>query len=224
MDAGAELVDSFTLAAQNSAAQAATMLPLLLMALIVFVLGWVIAVILGRIVGSLLKALKLEDFLKSHMLEDAFGTVRISDILVQIVKYYVLLIFLQAAVSLVQLDTLSAFLSIVLYYAPKLISGFLVLVAAVLFGEYAKETIKAMSKSKVVQTMARAAKVLIVYVGLTMALSTAGIDTTLLNFIFMILLSALAFGIALAMGIAFGLGGQSDAKGLIGSWRKALRI
>jgi len=196
----------------------------LVFAIVLFVLGWIIALIVGRIVSSILKAVKLETFLKKHKMEDAFGSVKISDVFVKIAKYYVLLVFLQAAVSLVELGTISDFLSSVLVYVPALIGAVIVMVCAVLFGEYVKEKIIELSKSPLVRLSARGAKLVIIYIGLTTALATAGISTILISSVFVTVLQAAVFGIALAIGISFGLGGQDEAKDIIKKGRKQLNV
>ena len=203
----------------------AGVLPGIIAAILVFILGWVVAIIISRIFAGLLKLVKLEEYLKSHKLDDALGTVKVSSVLTKILKYYIILVFLQAAVSLIQLGTLSLFLTSVLLYAPAFIAALLVVLVAILLGEYVKETTLDLDpKSSLVTFVARAAKVIIIYVGVTMAFGTAGFDTTLLNGIFLILLQALAYGAALAAGLAFGLGGQKDAQDLIGKWRRNLKV
>lgn len=221
----AALTSAFNTAIETNAANAVDIFLGLLAAIIILIVGWIVAVIISRLFGSLLKAVRLEDFLKEHKVEDALGSVKISNVLVKILKYYIILIFLQAAVSLIELGTLSDFLDEVLLYAPVLVGAALVALVAVILGEYVKEVIiELSSKSGMVRFAARAMKLLIIYIGVTMALSTAGFKTELLNGIFMVLLGAIAFGMALAIGIAFGLGAQKDAADLVGKWRKHLRV
>jgi hypothetical protein len=218
-------MDSATAAVQNTADGAAKLLPGLIAAILVFVLGWVVSFIVSRIFARILKMIKLEEYLKTHKVEDALGSVKISDVLTKIVKYYVLLIFVQAAVSLMALGTITDYLTSVLLYVPVLIGSVLIVLVAVLFGEYLKEAIIDLSsKSAMVKLGARAAKLVMIYVGLTMGLATAGFNTTLITGIFLTVIQAGAFGLALALGIAFGLGGQDDAKEIIKSSRKNLKL
>lgn len=224
-NATAVLVSTLSTAAENTATNAAAVLPGLLAAIIVFVLGWVVAVIISRIFAGLLRLIKLEDFLKEHKVEDSLGTVKISHVLVKILKYYIILIFLQAAVSLIELGTISMFLSELLIYAPVFIGALLIALVAVILGEYVKEVILELAaKSAIVRFIARATKLVIIFIGITMALATAGFETSLISNIFLIVLQALVFGIALAVGIAFGLGGQKDAADVVGKWRKHLKL
>ena len=68
-------------------------LPIILAAVLVFVLGWILAILVSKIVEGLLKLVKLEDFLEVHKLEDALGSAKLSHIFVKVVKIYVILVF-----------------------------------------------------------------------------------------------------------------------------------
>ena len=224
-NATAVLRETFLTEAQNAGAEVVAILPGLLIALIVFVLGWVVAVLISRLFAGFLKVVKLEDFLKEHKVEDSLGTIKVSNVLVKILKYFIIFMVLQKAISLVELGTISAFLYSVLVYAPVFIGALLIALLAFILGEYVKEVIiELQAKSPLVRFMARGTKLVIIFIGVTMALATAGFDTSLISNIFIVVLQALVFGIAFAVGIAFGLGGQKDAKDLIGTWRKHLKI
>ncbi len=219
------LIDPVTAAAAHVVGQMIAILPGLIAAILVFVLGWVVSVLISRIVSRLFKLIKLEEFLKQNKVDDALGSVKISDVVAKIVKYYVLLIFVQAAVSFVELGTITMYLTALLAYVPVLIGSLLVILAAVLLGEYVKESIIELnSKSDPVKLVARGVKLAIVCVGATMGLATAGFNTTLVTGIFLTLVQAMAFGIALAFAIAFGIGGQEDARNIIQTTRKNLKF
>ncbi|MBU0590604.1 hypothetical protein KKF81_00550 [Candidatus Micrarchaeota archaeon] len=219
------LMATISSAVENTANNIATALPGLVFAILLFIIGWVLAVIISRIFAGLLKAIKFEIFLKEHRVDDALGTVKISNVFVKILKYYIILIFLQAAVSMIELNTLSFFMASVLVYAPVLIGAVLLALMAVIIGEYVKEILLDLgSKSPFVILVARGSKLLIIYIGITMALETIGFSTTLLNQIFVTVLQAAVYGIALAIGISFGLGGQKDAQDFVSRWRKHFRI
>ena len=212
-------------AAQNTIQNAILILPGLVAALLIFIVGYVVAWIISGVFRHILQAFRLEQFLKVHRIQDSLGSVRVSDVLVKILKYYILLIFLQAAVVYIQLGTISDFLTTVLVAAPMIIAAFLVVLAAIILGEYIKESILELkSKSPMVRFIARASKWLVAYVGITMALGTLDIETVILNQLFVTILQGLMFGLALAVGIAFGLGGQKDAQDFISKGRKTLKI
>jgi len=219
------LSSTITTAAENTATSAAEIVPGLIAAIFIFIVGWIIAVIVSGIFARFLRFVRLEDYLKAHRVDNALGKVKLSDILTKLLKYYIILIFLQAAFSLVALGTISIFLTGLLLYAPALIAAILLVLVAILLGEYVKQIIMELrSKSTMVQFIARATKFVIIFIGITMGLSTAKISTFLLEMIFITIIGAVVFGLALAIGIAFGLGGQKDAQQMIGEWRKHLKV
>lgn len=225
VEINASMLDPLTLALQTFVAHAVAFLPGLVAAILVFVLGWVVSILVSRFFGRILRLLKVEEYLKKNKVDDALGTVKMSDVLTKIIRYYVFLIFIQAAVSFVELGTLSFYLSTLLTYVPVLIGGLLVVLASVLLGEYIKESITELNnKSDSVKLVARAVKLAVVCVGVIMGLATAGFNTTLVTGIFLTLIQAMAFGIALAFAIAFGFGGQEDAKDLIKNTRKNFKF
>jgi hypothetical protein len=175
--------------------------------------------------ARLFKLIKLEEYLKQHKVDDSLGSVKVSDVITKIIKYYVLLIFIQAAVSFVDLGTITWYLSTLLAYVPLLIGGLLIVLASVVLGEYIKESITELNaKSDSVKLGARVVKMAVVCVGVIMGLATAGFNTTLVTGIFLTLVQAMAFGIALAFAIAFGFGGQEEAKGIIQNTRKSFKF
>lgn len=220
VDIQGKLMDAI---AQTTVASTVDILKGLVLAIIIFVLGWIVAIIISRIFAGFLKAIRLESYLKEHKLEDALGSVKISNVLVRILKYFLMLVALQFTVFMVELGTVGVFLSEVIVFATQLIGAFVMLLLAVLLGEYAKESIKELSRSPAVNLTARAVKLLVVYVAATVVLSP-WYDTTLLANFLLTLLQAAAFGVALAFGIAFGLGSQDEAKDMVKKGRKHLRI
>ncbi|MBU0586084.1 hypothetical protein KJ780_01080 [Candidatus Micrarchaeota archaeon] len=200
------------------------MLPSLIAAIIVFVLGWLVAVIVSRIFKHMLDVVKMEEFLESHRVHDALGSVKLTGVLVQVLKIYIILYFLQAALTIAALGSLGAYLYTVLLYVPVLIGAFVIFVGAALAGEYIKEKILELGKSGYLTFMARGSKFVIVLIGALTALDTAGFSTTLIDSLIVTVVQAVAVGMGLAFGIAFGLGGQDEAKGVIKNVRKTLKV
>ena len=201
------------------------LIPDLVAAVILFLIGWAIAIFLSRVFEELLRFVKLEKFLAQHKVGDALGKLRISTALIKIAKYYLLLIFVQASVSLIQLGTISNFLTAVLLWAPVFVGAILLMVVAAIFGELVKQkTIAIEGKSKVIIWAANIGKALVLFFGAVMALSTLGFDTRIVVETFITLVQGLVWGISLAFAIAFGLGGQEDAKGIIKDSRKHFKV
>jgi hypothetical protein len=220
-----ETAINFDIALHNSimkiALDAVAFIPKLLIAILLFVAGWILASVFSWIVEKIFLYIGLEKFLKRHRLEDSLGKVKLSKLLVKLSKYYIMLVFLQASVAMLNLGTITDFISSVLLYAPIFIGALLVVVAAALLGELLKEKIIEIEpNSKTVRWLADAMKAIVVFLGIMVGLTTMGFDTTIITSSFLAILQGIMYGIALAFGLAFGLGGQDDAKDLLKKVRK----
>jgi len=214
------LQDAVTQAGQTTLNNIIEFVPGLFAAIIIFLLGWVLALIVSRIFGRILKLIKFEQFLKEQKVSEALGSVVISTVLTKILYYYIIVIFLQQAFLYLNLGTIAQFITSLLAYLPALIGAVLLVVASALIGEFIKRrVIEVGRKSTTVHFLGRAAKAIIVFLGLISALETMGFKTTIIEQTFVALATAVFFGLALAFGIAFGLGAQNDAK----DWTKAFR-
>ncbi len=200
-------------------------IPNVIVAVIIAVLGWVVGILVAKAFRKILHALKFEKFLAMHKVQDALGKVRISEVLVQIVKYYVILIFLQAALLLVALGPVSDFLNQVINYAPKVIGAVLVVVVAALLGDFVREKILEVDrKENYMRVLAQISKYLVVFLGLVIGLETVGFNTEILTATFITILQTIGLGVALAFGLAFGFGGQDAARSWISSARKKVNV
>mgnify|MGYP001309567890 CR=1 FL=1 len=207
---------------QDAVASLIAFVPSLIFAVILFLIGWGIAVVAARIVKNFLKFVSLEKFLKERRLSDALGEVTLSNVLEKLTKYYILLVFLQASVAMLSLGTISVFLNGVLAFAPLLIGAALLLVVAAIVGELFKVRIIEMGKAAYLELVGSGVKFVIVFLGLVAALQTVGFDVSIFEQTFLTLLNGLVIGIALAFAIAFGLGGQNEAKDMIKTMRSKL--
>ncbi len=199
-------------------------IPNLIAALVVFVVGWAVAVIVAKIVEKLLKAVKFEETLKKHGMDDALGKAKIGKILVQLTKYYTLLVFVQMAVALVYLGALATFVNSVLFYLPVLVGAGIMVVLSALVGELVKEKIYDLGEFPYYKFIGTVAKVIIVLMGVTVALSTVGFNMAIVVMSFNTVLQGITFGVAAAFALAFGLGGQDDAKDIVKKARKRFNV
>ncbi len=197
----------------------------LVLAIIIVVVGWAVGTILAGIVKKVFEKIGFEQFLKSHKVQDALGSTKIENILVQLVKYYVIILFLADALRFVQLGTVGTLMFELVNFAPIALGGAIVVLVSAVFGELAKEKILEMSaKSWLMTALAKATKILVIYIGIVVALGTMGFEVTILEQTFLTLLQAVTYGVALAFAISFGLGGQEDAKDMIKKTRKKFNL
>jgi len=193
-------------------------LPTLLAALIVFIIGWLIAVFLGKMVNRLIKAIKLDTLLIKLGFKTALDKAKLNldsgKFFEELVKWFFIIVFLMTAADILGLEQVGLFLKTILYYLPNVIVAAIVLLVAVIVAHFMQRLVKASANTaglKSASAISGIAKWAILVFGFLIALTQLGIATTLIQTIFIGLIAMLA----LAGGLAFGLGGRDAAARLI---------
>ena len=198
-------------------------LPGFLGAVVVFIIGWAIAATLGKVVTRGLQMVKIDQFFDQIGVMKALHTAGVqwefSALLGALVKWFFVIAFFLAAVDIVGLTAVADFLQGVLLYIPKIIVAALILLVAVVLADFLEKTVRGSMKAVEFGASAFVAVVTrwAVWVfGILAALSQLGVATTLINTLFMGFVAM----VAIAGGLAFGLGGQDTAKGILQKIRK----
>lgn len=190
-------------------------IPGLLGALILFIIGWFVASVVGKAIGQLIAALKV-DKLFDNAGANAFMVrsgvkLSVSGFIAGVVKWFIVIVFLMASLQIVGLTQVNDFLrDAVLYYLPKVIIAALVLVIATILADAMKKFVKASAQAaniRSAQMLGSITSYSIWLFALIIALSELGIATAFMQILFTGLIAALA----IALGLAFGLGGQVAA-------------
>ena len=193
--------------------------PNLLGAIILFIVGWVVARIIGKAIAQVIAAIKLDKLLESagmqKFMERDGLKITIGGFIGGVVKWFIIIVFLMASLQIIGLTQVNDFLSgAVLYYLPKVIIAALVLIIAAFIAE---------AMEKVVSTSAKAASVgqanLIGVVAryaiwgfaFIIVLSELNIASSFMQILF----TGLIVAIALGLGLSFGLGGKEAASRVI---------
>lgn len=190
-------------------------LPSLIAALVVFFVGWAIAVAIGRLVEKVLSVLRINQPFESikglkSAVERADLELNIPRLIGEIAKWFLLLVTLLAATDILGLQEVSSFLTAVLLYIPNVVVAAVILVVAVLLGNFAYRTVLASVNAAGFTSggmVAAISKWAIIIFALFAALLQLNVATQLIQ----TLLTALFAMIALAGGLAFGLGGKDMA-------------
>jgi small-conductance mechanosensitive channel len=107
---------------------------------------------------------------------------------------------------------LSALIDEIVRYLPSLFAGLVILFAALSLGGYVGRLVKkATTGSKYSGLVSVVAKYAIMFLGASMALDQLGVGQQVITAV----VSAVLGGTALALGLAFGLGGRDKAKQII---------
>ena len=109
--------------------------PNLIVAVIIFVIGWAIGGIVARAVEQVLGALKIDRVLKSagveEVVEKAGMKLNFGRFIGMIVKWFLIVVFLMTSLEIIGLSDVNTFLrEVVLNYLPRVIIAAFVLVIA----------------------------------------------------------------------------------------------
>lgn len=189
--------------------------PKLIIALVIFIIGWIVAVALGKVVEQIVKALKVDVALKSigadEPLERAGMKLDAGAFLGGLVRWFVILVFVLAAIDVFGLTQVTEFLrGVVLVYIPQIIVAALILVAAALLADVAQRVVEGSAKAAHLPSsglLGGMTKWSIWVFAILAALYQLGIAGPFVQTLF----TAFVAMLALAGGLAFGLGGKDHA-------------
>jgi len=197
-------------------------LPGLVLAVILLIFGYIIAAILGYVVRVVLERAGLDTQVKKARLTKAIGTTRVSPILGELTKWYIFIIFLGAAVDQLRLGTISFLLQRLVFWLPDVIAAILIMLVGLFLAYFVEMKVLEHSSMKGTGFTAKILRWVIIVIAIIIALNQIGIDVSLLENTYLLVLGALAVGFALAFGIGFGLGFKKEAEGLIAEIRKSI--
>lgn len=195
--------------------------------LVILVIGWLISGILASAVAALLRAVRFNDLSQRSGLTGFVQNMGLrtdaAGVMANIVKWFVRLIVLVVAFDALGLPAVSAVLQQFLLWIPNLVVAVVILVitglAANALGDLVRgSTAQAgLENPDLLSTITRAA---IWGFGIVVAVNQIGVAQTLVNTLFMGLVGALA----LALGLAFGLGGRDTAGQIVDNWYRRGRV
>ncbi len=201
-------------------------IPLLIGAIVIFVIGWFIALGVGKIVAEILKKLKFNQvFSKAgweRALEKAEIKVDVAGFIGAIVKWILVIVFLLAAVEILGLIEFADFLKNVLAYLPNVIVAVLIFVVTVIVVDIVEKIVRATVESIKVgygQVVSAIVKWSIWIFALLAILHQLGIARPFMEVLF----TGLVAMLVISLGIAFGLGGKEVAAEILHDLRKKLK-
>ena len=190
-------------------------IPNILIAVIIFILGWLVGAALARVVAQIVKSLKIDSALKSTGLNEAVTragfTLDSGAFLGALVKWFFIVVFLVASLDVLGLDQVNLFLQdVVLGYLPQVIVAVLIILVAAVIAEFVKDVVSGAAKAASVRSAAFAgsvAKWSVWIFAILAALDHLQVASAFVQTLF----TGVIVAISLAFGLAFGLGGQEAA-------------
>jgi hypothetical protein len=140
-----------------------------------------------------------------------------------VVKWFLIIAFLLAAVDILGLGQVSMFLQRVLVYVPDVVIAVVILVLGVLAARLLQRTAEATTVHSVGVSASRAIGSLTRWSVLILAIWAALIQLNIAVVFLQTLLTGLVAMLAIAGGLAFGLGGKDAAKDFIDKVRQDIK-
>ena len=197
-------------------------LPGILAAIIILVLGYFVAFLVGHALKTLLEKLGLSKWLYKSSFSKAIGRTNVSAFLGEILKWYIFIIFLQVAVELLELGTLSSLLQAFVMWLPNVIAAIIILFVGIALAYYLEMKIKEHTSMKGIPLVGKVAKLIVLVIVSIIALEQIGIKVSLLENVFLVTIATIGLGVALAIGIGFGLGLKGNAGKMFENLKKKL--
>ena len=194
-------------------------LPTFLGALIIFFVGLIVAAGLGKIVEKLIDALKLDRLLGqlglNKILERADVRLHSGRFVGVLVQWFFIIITLLAVSDILKLLAFSDFLKQALLYVPNIVVAVLIMLAGVVMATFLAKLVRASvlaARLHAAHFLGALTKWSILIFAFLAALSQLGVAGALVNTLIMGFVAMLA----IAGGLAFGLGGRDVAAAWLG--------
>jgi len=189
--------------------------PKLIVAVVLFIIGWVLGNLIARAFEQVIAALKIDKLFQSigadNLFRKAGMNLNTGYFVGQLAKWFVIIVFLLPSLDLVGLNSIKDFLqNDVLGYLPKVIIAAFILIIATIVSEALSRTVVAGSKSMGLSSanlLGTVAKYAVWTFAFIIALGQLGVA----DYYMRVLFTGIIFMVALGGALAFGLGGKDAA-------------
>jgi len=189
--------------------------------LIVLIVGYFVSALIRWIVRLVLRSIRLEQLAQRGGVTSALQGLGIrapiGEILAQIVFFFLILSFATAAMQLMGLTTVATLLQNVLTFIPRAISGALIVIFGSMLARFLGGTITTVADSVNITYANALGKIIeyaIVAFVVVLAISTLGVDTTILTTSLTIIIASAG----LALALTFALGARDSARNVIAGY------
>jgi hypothetical protein len=201
------------------AQQIGTVLPALLGATVILLTGYFLARQIQRWADDTLKRVDFNRVAAAGGLDEAVGRTgsRLDPIraTAKLIFWLVMLVVILLATTALGLESINEMFGTMLAFIPTLIAAIVIVILGMVVGEFVRGLILASAGSVAgVPTLAKIAKGAVILISLFMALQQVGVAAEIVTATFTLILGA----VALAVGLAFGLGNRELAGEITRRW------
>lgn len=203
----------------------ANYIPKILIAVIIFIIGAIVASLIGQLVTHIIRAIKVDALVRRTNVDTYFSRagfkLDIAAFLGALVKWFIIIVFLVSSLDTLGLTAVNDFLRGVLNYIPNVLVAVLIAFTGLIIGEFLE---------KIVTGSARAAElgkagflgIVTRWVVWIFAILVALYQLRIATLFSEAVLNGFVIALAIAFGLAFGLGGQQAASDVIDRLRREI--
>lgn len=203
-----------------------TFLPNLIGAIIILVLGWIVGMIVATLIDRLFRLVGLQALFEKAKVEDilkkANSNMDATALLASLFKWIIYLVAFISAANAMKLTAVAEFLNSVLNYVPQVIIAAAIILIGLILANFLAAVVKGSIQSAnlgFADTSSLIVRWSIIVFSFMAALAQLGIAENMINTLF---IGFVGF-VAIAGGLAFGLGGKDAASEFIDNVKKELK-
>ncbi|MBU6390602.1 hypothetical protein KGQ31_03590 [Patescibacteria group bacterium] len=197
----------------------AKFVPNLVVAVVIFLIGWFVANLLGKVVAQIIRSIKVDHALRSVQVDQfvkrAGFNLDSGAFIGGLVEWFIIITFLVASFEVLGLSQVNTFLQqVVLFYLPQVIVAALIILVAAVVAEAAQKIVTGAAAAGGLKSANFAGSIAhwaIWIFGILTALFQLGVAAPFIQTLF----TGIVVAIAIALGLSFGLGGQEAASRFI---------
>lgn len=196
-------------------------LPNIVGALLILIVGWIIAGVIGGLITRLAQAIRVDTVADkvgiNTFLQRSGTTMRASNIFGEILKWVIRLVFVEMAAEQIGMPQVTAIINQILAFIPNIVVAIVILGVGAFVGQLLGGVVRGFSSESGIGSpdlLARLTSVAILAFAAIAALNQLQIAPVVVNTLYIGLVGA----IALALGLSFGLGGRDTAARLTERW------
>ena len=207
------VLESVQASLSNTAAMVIQFLPALIGAIIILIIGWIVGRVGGSIMSKILRKANVDETVGKTDFGMALAKsgMTVSGLFGSLIKWFIYLIFVMAAVNVLNIPVFANFLNAVVLYIPNLIAGVLVLVVGLIAVNFLMKWIGGMLRGEDVpftNWIVVGLQALLSLVVIVIALDQWRIQTAIIYTFLVPLAWGISAGLAIAIGIAVGVGAK----------------
>src|SRR3989344_8471868 len=186
-------------------------LPEFLVAVIILIVGWVVAVFVAKLVKQVLHSIKIDELGDKLGLDEVSARtgmkMSVAGTIAWVIKWFILIAIFLAVADILELEQISSFLNDVLAYIPNVVAAAAILLVGTMVAQFLSKLVRHSVRSAGLHSgdmLAAVTKWAIMIFAILATLSQLQVAKQEVTALF----TAFVYMIALAGGLAFGLGGK----------------